>query len=266
MRRQEQVLSVTGESTRVLLLVLVLLYYCSLPTSALIASGTFKKFLADTSLEQFTKCPPAKVPANPNNDYNRMFHCVSSCLRYPPCNFVTFEDGECRIHSVNVAPEYTDQGTNAVGAYRKDSLTSPGRIISQNATISTTSDFPDSPTFADTLLVGGLWCANYIDDCPCTLNRYDQRVQVNLGAPLAIKTIILYRVPNPYEHLSYNFKMHIGTTGNETVDPLFIHDVTDYGGLPFKTYEVNQVAQYITFLNYLTANFCSCKLVIYGPE
>ncbi|KAK3871593.1 hypothetical protein Pcinc_023280 [Petrolisthes cinctipes] len=265
MRRQGQMLRVTGESTRVLL-ILVLLYYCSLPTSALIVSGKFKKFFADTSLEDFTRCPPAKVPADPDNDYTRMFHCVSSCLRYPPCNFVTFEDGECRIHSVNVVPGYTDLGTNAVAAYRDDSITFPGQVISQYATINTTSDFPGNPTFADTLLTGGLWCVNDIVECPCTLNRYDQRVQVNLGAPFTIKTILLYRVPEPYEHLSYKFKMHIGTTGDETVDPLFIHDMADYGGLSFKTYEVNQVAQYITFLNYLTANFCSCKLVIYGPE
>ncbi|KAK3871584.1 hypothetical protein Pcinc_023272 [Petrolisthes cinctipes] len=145
----------------------------------------------------------------------------------------------CKLFTVRLMIG-SPSGTVGTGVYRNilDLIEPAQNLVSYVQAVTSTTDFNGHPQFGTSLIgeTGALYCWPQVSDCPCTINRSNQRVQVDLGAPRTITTLMLYRVILPYDNLSYNFEIYIGNNG-DTTDTLFIFDEESYGPFPYKKYD-----------------------------
>ncbi|KAG7168442.1 hypothetical protein Hamer_G002492 [Homarus americanus] len=109
-----------------------------------------------------------------------------------------------------------------------------------------------------------MWCWEVVNDCPCTVDQPGQVIQIDLRSPRYIDKILVYRTVIPYDVLSVYFTLHIGNTGSVTSDPVLINEQRVFTGEPSRLYKVDQTARYITFFKDTGANFCMCKVMVYG--
>ncbi|XP_069951182.1 uncharacterized protein [Cherax quadricarinatus] len=195
-----------------------------------------------------------------------MVYCVVSCAQNPNCNFVTYEGGQCMLHTVILATGYNTNatGSSIIPAYRPQSQAVPPLSVTA-FTITTTTDFPGFPTFSSSLVQGGSWCWLQVSDCPCTVNSVNQKVSINLGSPQHIRQILVYRTVTAYSILSSQLSIYVGNTSNIAIDPLLYNEQRPFGNQEYsRTYAVGQTARYITFYKNTGANICLCKVLVYN--